>query len=58
VDEKYDDACANEPPIGPETCIIGRLRNYLKMTNGLTKAPAELLPLLSRCYLVQDRAAA
>ncbi len=58
LDDKYADALANEPPIGPETGIIGRLSNYLKMTNGLTKAPAELLPRLSRCYLVQDRAAA
>lgn len=58
LDDKYADALAHEPPIGPETGIIGRLSNYLKMTNGLTKAPAELLPRLSRCYLVQDRAAA
>src|SRR5258708_16403403 len=28
------------------------------MTNGLTQAPAELLPRLSRCFLAQDRAAA
>lgn len=47
-----------EPPIGPETGIIGRLSNFLKMTNGLTKAPAELLPRLARCYLVSDRGAA
>lgn len=58
MDDKYAAALAAEPPIGPETGIIGRLSNYLKMTNGLTKAPAELLPRLSRCYLVQDRAAA
>jgi chromosome segregation protein len=58
LDDKYATALATEPPIGPETGIIGRLSNYLKMTNGLTKAPAELLPRLSRCYLVQDRAAA
>ncbi|MBI2685398.1 MAG: chromosome segregation protein SMC [Acidobacteria bacterium] len=58
IDDKYADAPAVEPPIGPETGIIGRLSNYLKMTNGLTKAPAELLPRLSRCYLVQDRSAA
>lgn len=58
LDDKYAAALATEPPIGPETGIIGRLSNYLKMTNGLTTAPAELLPRLSRCYLVQDRAAA
>ncbi|MFN0106837.1 MAG: chromosome segregation protein SMC [Bryobacteraceae bacterium] len=58
IDDKYAGAPAAEPPVGPETGIIGRLSNYLKMTNGLTKAPAELLPRLSRCYLVQDRTAA
>lgn len=58
LEDKYAAALTVEPPIGPETGIIGRLSSYLKMTNGLTKAPAELLPRLSRCYLVQDRAAA
>ena len=54
----YASAPPIEPPIGPETGIIGRLSEMLNLTNGLTKAPAELLPRLARCYLVQDRAAA
>ncbi|MBI4907207.1 MAG: chromosome segregation protein SMC [Acidobacteria bacterium] len=44
-----------EPGIGPETGIVGRLSAQLKMTNGLTKAPAELIPRLARCFLVADR---
>lgn len=47
-----------EPPIGPETGIAARLSDVLRLTNGLTKAPAELLPRLSRCFLATDRAAA
>lgn len=57
-DDKFASGVAVEPPIGPETGIIGRLSDFIKMTNGLTKAPAELLPRLSRCYLAQDRASA
>lgn len=47
-----------EPAIGPETGLQCRLSDVLKMTNGLTKAPAELLPRLARCYLASDRASA
>lgn len=47
-----------EPPIGPDTGIAARLTDVLKLTNGLTKAPAELLPRLSRCFLATDAAAA
>ena len=49
---------AEEPAMGPETGIAGRLRDILKMTNGLTHAPVELLPRLARCYLAEDRASA
>ena len=49
---------AKEPVIGPETGLQCRLSDVLKMTNGLTKAPAELLPRLARCYLATDRASA
>jgi chromosome segregation protein len=56
--DNYASAPPVEPPIGPETGIAGRLSDYLKMTNGLTKAPVALLPRLARCYLVQDRTAA
>jgi chromosome segregation protein len=47
-----------EPAMGPETGITGRLSDWLRMTNGLTHAPAELIPRLARCYLVEDRAVA
>ncbi len=56
--DRYASAPPVEPAIGPETGIVGRLSEMLNLTNGLTKAPAELLPRLARCYLVQDRAAA
>jgi chromosome segregation protein len=44
-----------EPSIGPETGIVAKLSGQLRMTNGLTKAPAELIPRLARCFLVEDR---
>lgn len=47
-----------EPAIGPATGISARLSDVLRMTNGLTHAPAALIPRLSRCFLAQDRAAA
>lgn len=51
-------AAAPEPPIGPETGIVGRLSEGLRFTNGLTNAPAALLPRLARCYLAENRDAA
>jgi chromosome segregation protein len=47
-----------EPALGPETGIVARLSDQLKMTNGLTKAPTELIPRLARCFLVQERESA
>jgi chromosome segregation protein len=47
-----------DPAIGPETGIVGRLRDRLRFTNGLTRTPAEILPRLARCFVVEDRAAA
>ena len=47
-----------EPVIGPETGIVARLSEVLRMTNGLTQAPAALLPRLSRCFVAEDRPAA
>jgi chromosome segregation protein len=47
-----------DPVIGPETGIAGRLSDVLRLTNGLTHAPVELLPRLARCFLAEDRAAA
>ena len=49
---------APEPPIGPATGIVARLSDVLRMTNGLTQAPAALLPRLARCFLADDRQAA
>ena len=54
-DDNFGTAPVAEPAIGPETGIVGRLSDYLRMTNGLTHAPAELLPRLARCYLAEDR---
>ncbi len=47
-----------EPAIGPETGILGRLSDYLRLTNGLTKTHTSLLPRLNRCVLAEDREAA
>ena len=46
------------PSVGPETGIIARLSDVLRLTNGLTHAPADLLPRLSRCFLTENREAA
>ena len=47
-----------EPPIGPETGILSRLSDSLRLTNGLTDRAATLLPRVSLCFLAEDRAAA
>ncbi len=49
---------AMEPALGPETGIAARLSDVLHMTNGLTQAPAALIPRLSRCFLADNRSAA
>jgi chromosome segregation protein len=49
---------SSEPAIGPETGIVARLSDVLRLTNGLTHAPAELIPRLARCFLAEDRASA
>jgi chromosome segregation protein len=46
------------PAIGPATGIVARLSDVLRLTNGLTQAPAALLPRLARCYLAEDRTSA
>jgi chromosome segregation protein len=38
--------------------IIAPLRDMLRLTNGLTHAPAAMIPRMARCYLVEDRASA
>jgi chromosome segregation protein len=42
------------PPPG----VAAALRDVLRFTNGLTKAPAALLPRLARCFIAEDRATA
>ncbi len=51
-------AAPPEPPLGPETGIVARLSQVLRMTNGLTHAPAELLPRLARCLIAESHEAA
>jgi chromosome segregation protein len=45
-----------DEPSGPG--VIGPLRDMLRLTNGLTHAPAALIPRLARCYLAEDRPSA
>jgi len=47
-----------EPAIGPETGIVGRLSDSLRLTNGLSDRASDLLPRVSLCFLAEDRAAA
>ena len=47
-----------EPPIGPETGILSRLSDSLRLTNGLSDRAATLLPRVSLCFVAEDRAAA
>jgi chromosome segregation protein len=48
-----------EPPaIGPETGILGRLKNHVRLTNGLGRSAAALLPRLNCCYLAESEDAA
>lgn len=47
-----------EPAIGPETGIVARLSDAVRLTNGLTDRAADLLPRVSLCFVAEDRAAA
>src|ERR1022692_2091970 len=47
-----------EPPIGPETGILSRLSDSLRLTNGLTDRAATLLPRVSLCFVAEDRPSA
>jgi len=47
-----------EPAIGPETGIVGRLSQSLRLTNGFRDRASDLLPRVSLCFLAEDRAAA
>jgi len=41
--------------LAAEPGITGRLADRLRLTNGLTHAPAELIPRLANCWLAEDR---
>ena len=47
-----------EPAIGPETGIVQRLSDSLRLTNGFRDRAVDLLPRVSLCFLAEDRAAA
>ncbi len=47
-----------EPPVGNDSGVVARLTDVLKFTNGLSQAPAAILPRLARCFLVSDVVAA
>src|SRR5437867_3857388 len=46
------------PPIGPETGIVARLSDCLRLVNGLRDRAQDLLPRLARCFIAEDRATA
>ena len=41
--------------LASESGITGRLGDKLRLTNGLTHAPADLIPRLANCWLAEDR---
>jgi len=41
-----------------EPGIVAKLSDVLRLTNGLSAAPVDLLPRLSRCYIAEDRVSA
>ncbi|MFB3828766.1 MAG: chromosome segregation protein SMC [Bryobacteraceae bacterium] len=47
-----------EPAIGPETGIVSRLSDSVRLTNGLSNRAQDLLPRVSLCFLAEDRSAA
>ncbi len=47
-----------EPSIGPETGIVARLSDSLRLTNGFRDRATDLLPRVSLCFLAEDRASA
>jgi chromosome segregation protein len=57
-DSSFARGRVEEPPVGPETGIVGRLSDVLKVTNGFSYAPAEVLPRITRCFLAENHEAA
>jgi len=48
-----------EPAVlGPETGVVGRLSDHIRLTNGLSGSASTLLPRLRSCYLVEEETAA
>ena len=47
-----------EPAIGPETGILSRLSDSLRLSNGLAGRATTLLPRVSLCFMADDRASA
>ena len=47
-----------EPSIGPETGIVARLSDRLRLVNGLRDRAQDLLPRLARCFIAEDRTSA
>jgi chromosome segregation protein len=45
-------------PLDRSGDLTQRLSDHVRFTNGLTQAPANLIPRLANCYLTEDRAAA
>ncbi len=45
---------AETPALGPETGVLGRLSDHVRLTNGLAASASTLLPKLRCCYLVED----
>ena len=44
--------------VPPPPGVAASLRDVLRFTNGLTHAPAALLPRLAKCFITEDRASA
>jgi len=53
--ESWPEAGQSSSEPASEPGINGRLTDRLRLTNGLTHAPADLLPRLANCWLAADR---
>ena len=49
---------SEDPALGPETGVNGRLADAIRLINGLSGSASTLLPRLRGCYLVEDDAVA
>ena len=53
--EEWPAARDHQRELATEAGISGRLSDRLRLTNGLTHAPAELISRLANCWLAEDR---